>query len=80
MLAIDMKDIHLNAMWYEKMKNMNSLREVVYGKLLKPGNLPDQLLDGLASVSSLRGRYSKLSSIERVITASRFKEPDHVLL
>ncbi len=47
-------------------------------RLLRPGLFPDRLLDGVATALSLRGRVSSLSSFERVLTTSRFREPDRV--
>ena len=40
--------------------------------------IPDSILDTLAGVSSLRGRFQTLTGIERALTAFRHKEPDHV--
>jgi len=41
-------------------------------------DVPGPLLDAFASLSSMRGRWSQLSSLERILTASRHKEPDRV--
>ena len=42
------------------------------------GDIPEPLLDAVASFSSLRGRWTELSSIERVLACTRHKEPDRV--
>ena len=43
-----------------------------------PKNIPEFLIDGIAWIGHLRGKFSRLSSIERVITAFKHKEPDRV--
>ncbi len=48
------------------------------GKLPPLQKIPGPLVDAVASLASLRGRWSRLSSLERVITAFRHKEPDRV--
>ncbi len=53
-------------------------KEVIHGRILKPGLFPDWLLDGAATAIALRGKVSTLSSFERVLAATRFREPDHV--
>jgi uroporphyrinogen decarboxylase len=61
------------------MKNLRKLVDTVReGKMPPLGSLPEPLLDAVAAFSSLRGRWTELSSIERVITAFRHKEPDRV--
>jgi uroporphyrinogen decarboxylase len=59
-----------------------SLREaleyIFRGRVPPPRLIPEGVLTGLAEFSSFRGRYSELSSIERLITTFRHKEPDHV--
>lgn len=56
-------------------------------KIMKPlakgyppplGEFPEPLLDFAANVSKFRGRFQKLTSIERVLTSMRHKEPDRV--
>ncbi len=48
-------------------------------KTLPPlGKIPSPLLDFAANVSTFRGRFQKLSSVERVLTAIRHKESDRV--
>jgi len=55
-----------------------SLEYIFKGRVPPPRLIPEGVLDRLAEFSSFRGRYSKLSSLERLITAFRHKEPDHV--
>jgi uroporphyrinogen decarboxylase len=57
------------------MKIVQSLRE---GCGPSMGDIPEPLLDAFASFSSLRGRWTDLSSIERVLTSTRHKQPDRV--
>ena len=47
------------------------------GRVPPPGLIPEGVLERLAEISSFRGRYSRLSAIERLITTFRHKEPDH---
>lgn len=54
------------------------MREACKGRLLRPGLYPDFLLDCLAQAFHAKGRISGLSSLERLLVTSRFKEPDHV--
>jgi len=54
---------------------VQSLRE---GRIPPVRDIPEPLLDAVAAVASLRGRWTPLSSLERVITAFRHKEPDRV--
>jgi uroporphyrinogen decarboxylase len=42
------------------------------------GLIPDPVLDFLAGLASWRGKRSRLSTIERLLTTFRHKEPDHV--
>ncbi len=57
------------------MKIIQILRE---GRRPNMGDIPEPLLEAFASFSSLRGRWTDLSSIERVLTCTRHKEPDRV--
>ncbi|MEW6442124.1 MAG: uroporphyrinogen decarboxylase family protein [bacterium] len=52
-----------------------SLRQ---GRLPPVGQIPEPLQDAVAAVSSLRGRWTPLTSAERLLTALRHKEPDRV--
>jgi uroporphyrinogen decarboxylase len=54
------------------------LRSLSKGHLPPPGLVPKPLLDGTASVTSFRGRFSPLTNIERMITTLCHKEPDRV--
>ncbi|MEA3222325.1 MAG: uroporphyrinogen decarboxylase family protein [Thermodesulfobacteriota bacterium] len=54
------------------------IQPVFKGQVPHPGLVPEWLLDGLAYFSSARGRFSKLTNIERLITILGHKEPDHV--
>jgi uroporphyrinogen decarboxylase len=48
------------------------------GQIPSPALFPDPVVDALASLSSLRGRRSPLSAIERLVVSFQRKEPDHV--
>jgi uroporphyrinogen decarboxylase len=48
------------------------------GRIPPIREIPEPLLDAVASFSHLRGRWTPLSSLERVLTAFRHKEPDRV--
>ena len=54
---------------------VQSLRE---GRIPPLREIPKPLLDSVAAAASLRGRWTPLSSLERVLTAFRHKEPDRV--
>jgi len=54
------------------------IKPILKGRLPPPDLFPGPVLDGLALFSSTRGRFSKLTNVERFITAIRHKEPDHV--
>lgn len=43
-----------------------------------PGYVAPPMLDTLATISSYRGKISKLTPVERMLTAIRHKEPDRV--
>jgi uroporphyrinogen decarboxylase len=61
------------------MKNLLSVFDHLrQGRMPPIGSIPEPLLDALASFSSTRGRWTSLSSIERVLTAFRHKQPDRV--
>ncbi len=63
-------------MHYDNLKQvLNALKN---GNVPPPNLLPDALLDMLASIGSLRGRVSRLTRTERVLTAFMHKEPDRV--
>ncbi len=48
------------------------------GRVPPPGLIPERLLNCLAAASSARGKLSKLTNIERLITTFCHREPDHV--
>ncbi|MBU0992413.1 MAG: uroporphyrinogen decarboxylase family protein [Proteobacteria bacterium] len=54
------------------------IKSLAEGKIPQVGYLPDSLLDSLATISSYRGKISRLTSLERVLTTIRHKEPDRV--
>lgn len=54
---------------------VQSLRE---GRIPPVREIPEPLMDAVAAASSFRGRWTPLSSLERVLTAFRHKEPDRV--
>jgi uroporphyrinogen decarboxylase len=54
---------------------IKALRE---GKLPPMQEIPTPLLNALTTMGSLRGKFSRLSSIERVLTATQHKEPDQI--
>jgi uroporphyrinogen decarboxylase len=54
------------------------LDHVFKGQIPPPRLLPEKLLDLIALFSSTRGHVSELNSIERLLTALRHREPDHV--
>ena len=56
-------------------KIFESLRQ---GRLPPTHEIPEPLLDAFASLSSMRGRWCQLSSLERILTAFRHREPDRV--
>jgi len=56
-------------------KVLNSLKE---GRLPPIREVPTSLLRAMATVESLRGRYTGLSSVERVLTTLHHKQPDRV--
>ncbi len=48
------------------------------GRVPPMKQIPTPLLNAVATMGSIRGKFSKLSSIERVLTAFQHKEPDRV--
>jgi len=61
------------------MKHLMKMIQIVReGRRPSMGDIPEPLLDAVASFSSLRGRWTELSSIERVLACTRHKEPDRV--
>ena len=61
------------------MKNpMKILETLLEGRMPPLSEIPEPLLDAVASFSSMRGRVTSLSSVERIVTSFRHKEPDRV--
>jgi uroporphyrinogen decarboxylase len=56
----------------------NVLKSLVEGKIPPVGYIPERLLDSIATVSSYRGKVSRLTSLERMLTTIRHKTPDRV--
>jgi len=54
------------------------LESLLEGRVPHLGDVPEPLLDAVASFSSMRGRLTSLTSLERVVTTFRHKEPDRV--
>lgn len=60
---------------------LNALRiyeSLKAGRVPPLREIPEPLLDAAASLCSVRGRWSELSSLERVLTTFRHKQPDRV--
>lgn len=55
-----------------------AVRALLKGRTPAPGLLPQSLLNSVAEVSHIRGRFSKLTNIERLMACLCHKEPDHV--
>jgi uroporphyrinogen decarboxylase len=60
------------------MKLTKILESLLEGHIPPMGDVPEPLLDAVASFSSMRGRLTSLTSLERVVTTFRHKEPDRV--
>ena len=57
------------------LKIFDSLKK---GQIPPLREIPEPLLDAVASAASMRGKLGTLTSLERVLTAFRHKEPDRV--
>ncbi len=57
---------------------LRALKALAAGIPPSPALLPDFILDAAGALSSARGRVSRLSSLERMLSTLRHKEPDHV--
>ena len=53
-------------------------KTLLSGQVPPPGMFPEWMLDGAARLCSARSGLTPLSNIERVVTALRHKEPDHI--
>ncbi|MDT8272125.1 MAG: uroporphyrinogen decarboxylase family protein [Desulfomonilia bacterium] len=51
---------------------------LLQGMIPPPGLLPERLLDALSGLCSLRGKVSRLTNVERLITTLWHREPDRV--
>lgn len=54
------------------------VKSLLSGQVPPPAMFPEMILDGAAAVCSARSRLTPLTNIERLVTALRHKEPDHV--
>lgn len=54
------------------------IKSIMNRQIPQVGYFPESLVDAAAAVSSFRGKFSRLSSVERVLTTLRHKEPDRV--
>ena len=53
-------------------------KTLLSGQVPPPGMFPEWMLDGAARLCSARSGLTPLSNIERVVTALRHREPDHI--
>ncbi|MBI9077621.1 MAG: uroporphyrinogen decarboxylase [Desulfatibacillum sp.] len=53
-------------------------KRLVMGQAPPVGDIPGPVQDVLATLASARGKFSRLTSLERVLAATRHKEPDQV--
>jgi len=60
------------------MKLFDTIKKLNQGVVPPLGTIPDSVLDFVADASRLRSRFQSVSSLERVLTAVRHKEPDRV--
>ena len=61
------------------MNPMKILETLLQGRMPPLSEIPEPLLNAVASFSSMRGRLTSLSSVERVVTSFCHKQPDRVL-
>ncbi len=54
------------------------IKSVLEGHAPPPDFIPEWLLDDAARFSSIRGRFSRLTNLERLVTVLRHKNPDYV--
>ena len=57
---------------------LNIIKMLLNQRMPAMGTVPPFLLDLVAAMAEFRGSFSRLSTMERVITAMRHKEPDRV--
>lgn len=60
------------------MKIKKIAKSVREGKFPQARCFPETMIDAGAAVSSFRGKFSRLTSLERLLTTIRHKEPDRV--
>ncbi len=60
------------------MGTMTVLKKLAAGQMPPVGDIPAPLQDALATLSSTRGKFSTLTSLERILATVRHKEPDRV--
>ncbi len=60
------------------MKIVKIIKTLQSKRLPAFGNIPGPVLDAAAGLAKFRGRFQTLTSVERVLTAFRHKEPDRV--
>jgi uroporphyrinogen decarboxylase len=60
------------------MKIMDTIKKLKQGEVPHLGTISDAVLDFAVGASRFRSRFQSVSSLERVLTAVRHKEPDRV--
>jgi len=60
------------------MNILQIIKNLKSGRLPPLGDIPNKLLDAAAGAAKFRGRFQELTSVERILTTFRHKEPDRV--
>jgi uroporphyrinogen decarboxylase len=60
------------------MKLLDTIKKLKHGEVPHLGTISDAVLDFAVGASRFRSRFQSVSSLERVLTAVRHKEPDRV--
>ena len=60
------------------MKIKKIAKSIKEGKFPQARCFPEKMIDAGAAVSSFRGKFSRLTPLERLLTTVRHKEPDRV--
>ena len=60
------------------MEILGTIKKLKKGEMPSLKTIPDSVLDFVADVSRFRSRFQSVTSLERVLTAVRHKEPDRV--
>ena len=60
------------------MNILQIIKNLKSGRLPPLGAIPTKLLDAAAGAAKFRGRFQELTSVERILTTFRHKEPDRV--